>query len=343
MKRAELVIRTLIGTLLLTAIAVPLWARGHTPLIHASMAESGGWMPGTLQAKVGQPLHLRLTSDDVTHGFAVGQMDMQSVDIEPGKVTDVTLLFQSPGSYTFYCTRWCGVNHWRMRGTIEVSGPGNAPAAATPPLYARLGLDLDAPHEARVIPDSQPGSGAASAMLRPSALISQPDIGGSWISRFVNPDFYRSHSPYDTWDELRTNPALSKMSDQQIWNMVAFIWKSNTSPEEIAEGQRLYAQNCAACHGEQGKGNGVFADKLAATAASAAPGMGSAQTMMIQRPANFTDAKRMLGASPALLEGKILRGGMGTGMPSWGPIFSEEKIWKIVSYLYTFQFQENNK
>ena len=38
-------------------------------------------------------------------------------------VTDITLTFDKPGIYTFFCTRWCGVNHWRMRGTIEVSGP----------------------------------------------------------------------------------------------------------------------------------------------------------------------------------------------------------------------------
>lgn len=65
--------------------------------------------------------------------------------------------------------------------------------------------------------------------------------------------------------------------------------------------------------------------------------------MMLQRPANFTDPQRMLGASPALLEGKILRGGMGTGMPSWGPIFKEADIWNIVSYIYTFQFKEFTK
>ncbi len=65
--------------------------------------------------------------------------------------------------------------------------------------------------------------------------------------------------------------------------------------------------------------------------------------MMTQRPANLADPKRMLGASPALLQGKILRGGMGTGMPSWGPIFTEDQTWKIVSYLYTLQFQEITK
>ena len=47
----------------------------------------------------------------------------------------------------------------------------------------------------------------------------------------------------------------------------------------------------------------------------------------------------MLGASPALLQGKIVRGGMGTGMPYWGPIFTDEQIWSLVAYLWTFQFQ----
>jgi hypothetical protein len=51
------------------------------------MPEYGGWSPDVIHAEVGEPLHLKLTSDDVVHGFAVGQMDMQSVDILPGKVT----------------------------------------------------------------------------------------------------------------------------------------------------------------------------------------------------------------------------------------------------------------
>lgn len=59
------------------------------------------------------------------------------------------------------------------------------------------------------------------------------------------------------------------------------------------------------------------------------------------RPVDFTDAKRMLGASPVLLQGKILRGGMGTGMPMWGSIFTDEQIWDLIAYLYSFQFEYN--
>ena len=55
------------------------------------------------------------------------------------------------------------------------------------------------------------------------------------------------------------------------------------------------------------------------------------------RPPDFSDPAVLLGASPALLEGKIIRGGMGTGMPYWGDIFTSDQIRDLVLYLYTFQ------
>ncbi|MEO8358201.1 MAG: hypothetical protein ABI621_20030, partial [Chloroflexota bacterium] len=80
MKRAELFSRLFIIAGLLLAVGAPLLLWMRTPLIHVSMAEDGGWHPDTLKAEVGKPLELHLTSDDVVHGFAVGQMDMESVD-----------------------------------------------------------------------------------------------------------------------------------------------------------------------------------------------------------------------------------------------------------------------
>src|SRR4030095_5552070 len=103
---------------------------------------------------VGKPLELHLTSDDVMHGFAVGQLDMEPVDVAPGKVTDVTLTFNKPGTYTFFCTRWCGLNHWRMRGTIEVSGTSSDTEPESIPLYVSLHLDIYAPHEASILPST---------------------------------------------------------------------------------------------------------------------------------------------------------------------------------------------
>ncbi len=148
-------------------------------------------------------------------------------------------------------------------------------------------------------------------------------------------DFYRTHSPYQVYSDL---PA--SLTEQQRWDVVASLWQSNTTQEGLENGRKLFAQNCAACHGESGGGNGVFADALAKAGASSMQTMAGSQEMSRQTPANFTDPKRMLGASPALLQGKILRGGMGTGMPMWGSIFTEEQIWDLVSYIYSFQFDD---
>jgi mono/diheme cytochrome c family protein/plastocyanin len=325
MKRSELLSRILILAGIFLAVGAPLLFWTRTPLIHARMADTGGWNPDVLRAEVGKPLHLSLTSDDVVHGFAVGQMDMQAVDIEPGKVTDVTLAFDKPGTYTFYCTRWCGVNHWRMRGTIEVSGPAaDSGSAPTIPLYVTLGIDIDAPHEAPIVPEDQP-----------SAIRGQQFAASLEISKFGNPDFYRANSPYQVFEAL----ASTDLTDSEKWNMVAYIWQSNTTADALTNGRELYAQNCAACHGETGSGDGVFADDLAAVGEASMQSMNGSMEMAMQTPADFTSPKRMLGASPALLEGKILRGGMGTGMPMWGSIFTEDQIQNLIAYIYSFQFE----
>jgi mono/diheme cytochrome c family protein len=330
MKRSEFLSRLFVITGIILATGAPLVFWTRTPLIHARVAESGSWNPDIIQAEVGQPLDLKLTSDDVVHGFAVGQLNMQSVDVLPGKVTDLTLIFDKPGIYTFFCTRWCGLNHWRMRGTIEVSGslldpstnPGQRPEPVSPPLYVSLKLNLDAPHDSPVVPSSQP-SAISGQQLAANLSINQ------------STDYYHANSPYQVFNDL-SNTALTK---SQRWAVVAYLWQSNTTSESLANGKQLYAQNCAACHGENGAGNGVFADDLAQAGEASMQTMSGAIDMMMQTPVDFTDPKRMLGASPALLQGKILRGGMGTGMPMWGSIFTEEQIWDLIAYIYSFQFE----
>src|SRR5512136_1774273 len=57
--------------------------------LHARMPEAGGWTPANLTAVVGRPLYLRLTSDDVVHGFVLGQSTHPSAEVRPGEVTEV--------------------------------------------------------------------------------------------------------------------------------------------------------------------------------------------------------------------------------------------------------------
>ena len=294
--------------------------------VHGKVAESGGWTPGNLSAVVGQSIHLRLTSDDVVHSFAIGQSDQAPIDVMPGQRVDTTLVFDKPGKYTFYCTRWCGVNHWRMRGTIEVSGSSTAVITPTTPLYVALKLSLDDPHTAEIVPASKPSAAQADS------LGVQADLPAG---------VYRTQSPVEVWKQLRAASFSNGLSDTQVWNLVAWVWRSSTTPESIASGKRLYAQNCAACHGEAGRGDGVMAAPLKKAVPS--DNMSGMPGHDPGAPANFTDARNMLGASSAILQGKIIRGGMGTGMPYWGPIFTDAQIWSLVDYLWTFQFEEGDK
>ncbi|OGO29168.1 MAG: hypothetical protein A2136_03785 [Chloroflexi bacterium RBG_16_54_11] len=323
----EWLARTLLLFGLALAVGVPAlgwWKQTQGITLHARMAETGGWTPENLSVNTGELLHLRLTSDDVTHGFAVGQSDQAAVDIVPGEMTEVTLVFDKPGKYTFYCTRWCSVNHWRMRGTIEVSDPNAIYEYTNPPLYVRLGLDIDADHSADVQPAELPAAWRG-------ALLNQK-IPETYRSR----EYYLSHTPVDLWLSLRSERDLDDLTDQETWDLVAWVWQSNSSVEERQLGKQLYTVNCAACHGDSGAGDGVFAGDLVINSSieSSTQDMGE-QT---QSPADFTDANMMLSASPAHLQGKIIRGGMGTGMPYWGPIFTEEQTWALIAYLWTFQF-----
>ena len=133
--KQEWLARLILALLLVAAIATPFavqWiqadnsarnANATTIELRARMAENGGWSSDAINATVGQTLHLRLTSDDVIHSFAVGQTDWPVLDIKPGEVVTTDLVFDRPDRYTFFCTRWCGANHWRMRGLIEVTDP----------------------------------------------------------------------------------------------------------------------------------------------------------------------------------------------------------------------------
>ena len=212
-----------------------------------------------------------------------------------------------------------------MRGTIEVKGSDTDPESAPQiPLYVTLGIDIDAPHEAPVVPSDQPS--AARGQQLASKLT---------VEKFLNPDIYRASSPYQIFEALDT----TGLTDPEKWGVVAYIWESNTTPDGLGNGKELYAQNCAACHGENGAGDGVFANELAKAGEDSMQTMDGAMDMVMQEPADFTDAKKILGASPALLQGKILRGGMGTGMPMWGSIFTEEQMWDLVAYIYSYQFE----
>ena len=49
-------------------------------------------------------------------------------------------------------------------------------------------------------------------------------------------------------------PWKDRLSDQEIWNAVAYAWTLHTSAAQVEMGKAVFATNCATCHGSDGKG-----------------------------------------------------------------------------------------
>jgi len=283
--------------------------------LSANAPASGGWVPDTIRVNLGERVRLRISSPDVVHGFQVPALGISVDEILPGHVEQVEFTAMRAGRFPFACTRWCSADHWRMRGVIQVIDPANpnpAPQKSAPPLYQQLKIDIDAMHPAANVPSARP-SAARGALLASTAA---GDL--------------RVGSPSDVFANLRADATLKSHSDSQLWDAVAFAWKHASGDAAIARGRELYARDCAACHGESGQGDGLVGRNL--------PGMAAMDSSMRRGPADFTDAAQMLGASDLLLQGKILRGGMGTGMPEWRTLYTDEEMWDAISFLRSFVF-----
>jgi mono/diheme cytochrome c family protein len=84
------------------------------------------------------------------------------------------------------------------------------------------------------------------------------------------------------------------------------------SPQGLKIAARLFKENCAACHGAAGAGNGPLAKTL------------------VDKPMNFTNAKAMKVVSDGELFWKITSGRL--PMPS-GAQFSDTQRWELVIYV----------
>lgn len=284
----------------------------------ASAPDAGGWQPATIRVNVGERVRLRISSPDVVHGFEIPALKVRVDEILPGHVQEVEFVAKRAGRFPLACTRWCSVDHWRMRGAILVSDPAQPelpPPPFAPPLYQQLNINLDEMHPARNLPSQKP-SASSGAQLN--------------VNLRTN---FRTQSPDDVFSKMRADAGYDAYSDAQLWDAIAYAYFQDAG--NLNNGARLYMRDCAACHGERGDGTGPAGKDL--------PGLTFMHPEMPKGPADFTNASEMLGASDALLQGKVLRGGMGTGMPEWGSLYSAQDMWDVVAFLRTFTFEGTNK
>jgi cytochrome c oxidase subunit II len=104
---------------LISTAAITYRAHAAEPRVIEITAKRFAFSPDQITLKKGEPVTLRLHSEDVTHGFFMRKLKIDT-EVAPGKTTDVTITPEVAGTYTTICDHFCGANHGNMKMTIVV-------------------------------------------------------------------------------------------------------------------------------------------------------------------------------------------------------------------------------
>jgi mono/diheme cytochrome c family protein len=139
---------------------------------------------------------------------------------------------------------------------------------------------------------------------------------------FTDLMFVRGKTPAEFFQSIRDGvegramPAWGgQLGEMEMWDVLYYEWTFATSPDQTAEGEMLFNENCVSCHGAAGDGSGL-------------PGA-----------ANFTDQQFVANRNPDKFFQSITGGVDGTAMPAWGETFTEDQIWALVNYVWTFAYE----
>lgn len=131
--------RGAIAVVVLVILGLPAVAFGYEGFLRSQheneytlVGEDGKWSQETIRVKQGEVVRLRLTSDDVVHGFMVEGMDIVVDDVYPGRFTTIEFVADKPGTFAFACTRLCSIAHRKMRGQIVVEAQEQPMASSSP-------------------------------------------------------------------------------------------------------------------------------------------------------------------------------------------------------------------
>lgn len=111
--------------------------------------------------------------------------------------------------------------------------------------------------------------------------------------------------------------ALAEPQIDAIVSYVRFLQRSpHVLPGDPELGEKVYKDNCVACHGRRGEGNGPLTQ------------------VVDMRPANHTDSERMNKFSNTYLIDIINNGSSGKSlMPGWHGRLTQEEIAGVASYI----------
>ena len=102
-----------------TAVLEPRANAAAQPRVIEIKARKFVFSPNEIVLKKGEPVILRLSTADRTHGFLLKPYRIDT-DIVAGKVTDIALEPTSSGHYLVICDHYCGTGHGNMKLKLDV-------------------------------------------------------------------------------------------------------------------------------------------------------------------------------------------------------------------------------
>lgn len=84
------------------------------------VASNWKFIPANIEAHVGVPMSLILTSSEGVHGIESAEVGIAKTMILPGKFTDVKFTPKKAGTFALHCTIVCGAGHENMVLTVTV-------------------------------------------------------------------------------------------------------------------------------------------------------------------------------------------------------------------------------
>ena len=77
------------------------------------------FVPGTITVNEGDTVRMNVTSTDVDHGIAISAFGVNQ-PVKAGDTEQIEFVADKKGTYTIFCSVFCGSGHGSMKGTLIV-------------------------------------------------------------------------------------------------------------------------------------------------------------------------------------------------------------------------------
>lgn len=78
-----------------------------------------GFKPESIEVNQGDRVKITAKSTDVDHGFAIKEFGV-NLKLKPGEEKSVEFVADKKGTFTMYCSVYCGEGHREMKGVLVV-------------------------------------------------------------------------------------------------------------------------------------------------------------------------------------------------------------------------------